>query len=89
MRAYESLRSKVYPIEAHQPQLEGKKGAQLPRSHRPQKTVDMEAVFAKRAKMDNACVLSVKRLTEHASLPTRGSVHAAGYDLYRCVVCGS
>eukprot|EP00056_Hartaetosiga_gracilis_P017598 m.7788 g.7788 ORF g.7788 m.7788 type:complete len:153 (-) comp5911_c0_seq1:165-623(-) len=26
--------------------------------------------------------LAVKKLTEHASLPTRGSPHSAGYDLY-------
>ena len=28
-------------------------------------------------------VLKVKRLSEMAFLPTRGSTHAAGYDLYR------
>ena len=28
-------------------------------------------------------VLRVKRLSEHATLPTRGSALAAGYDLYR------
>ena len=61
-----------------------KKGAHLTIYHRS-KTADMEA---KEAKMANTCVLSVKRLTEYASLPTRGSAHAAGYDLYRCVVCG-
>ena len=27
--------------------------------------------------------LKVKKLTEHAYLPTRGSTDAAGYDLYR------
>ena len=27
----------------------------------------------------------VKRLSENAKLPTRGSALAAGYDLYRCV----
>ena len=27
--------------------------------------------------------LMVKRLSEHATIPTRGSSHAAGYDLYR------
>ena len=43
---------------------------------------------AREAKMANTCVLNVKRLTENASLPTRGSAHAAGYDLYRCVVFG-
>ena len=75
-----------YPIRAQQLFLT-KKGAQLSRSYRPQKTVDIEAEFAKEAKMANTCVLNVKRLTDHASLPTRGSVHAAGYDLYRCVVC--
>ena len=47
----------------------------------------METAFAKEAKMANTCVLNVKRLTEHASVPTRGSAHAAGYDLYRFVVC--
>ena len=29
--------------------------------------------------------LLVKRLSENARLPTRGSALAAGYDLYRCV----
>ena len=56
-----------------------KKGAHL---ITPQKAADIEA---KEAKMANTCVLIVKRLTEHATLPTRGSAHAAGYDLYRCV----
>ena len=28
--------------------------------------------------------LLVKRLSENATLPTRGSALAAGYDLYRC-----
>ena len=64
---------------------EGKKGAHLTIIYHRSKTADMEA---KEAKMANTCVLSVKRLTEYASLPTRGSAHAAGYDLYRCVVCG-
>ena len=41
------------------------------------------------AEMEDLCdnskvtVLSVKRLSESAFLPTRGSAHAAGYDLYR------
>ena len=29
--------------------------------------------------------LLIKRLSEKARLPTRGSLYAAGYDLYRCV----
>lgn len=29
--------------------------------------------------------LLVKRLSDNAKLPTRGSAAAAGYDLYRCV----
>ena len=33
--------------------------------------------------------LQVKRLSANATLPTRGSRHAAGYDLYRCVVCSN
>ena len=49
----------------------------------------METVLAKKPKMANTCILNVKRLTVHASLPTRGSAHAAGYDLYRCVVVGN
>ena len=36
----------------------------------------------KRARLEPA--LRVKRLTDNAILPTRGSPHAAGYDLYRC-----
>ncbi len=30
--------------------------------------------------------LQVKRLSDKATLPTRGSPFAAGYDLYRCVI---
>ena len=30
--------------------------------------------------------LLIKRLSEKAKLPTRGSALAAGYDLYRCVL---
>ena len=30
--------------------------------------------------------LLIKRLSEKARIPTRGSSHAAGYDLYRCAV---
>lgn len=29
-------------------------------------------------------MLKVKRLSDNATLPTRGSAQAAGYDLYRC-----
>ena len=29
--------------------------------------------------------INVKRLKENATLPTRGSKHAAGYDLYACL----
>ena len=29
--------------------------------------------------------LLIKRLSDKARIPTRGSAHAAGYDLYRCV----
>jgi dUTPase len=29
--------------------------------------------------------LLIKRLSDKARLPTRGSSHAAGYDLYACV----
>ena len=43
---------------------------------------DMEADLSN---IVNAHVLNVKRLSDHAFLPTRGSAHAAGYDLYRCV----
>ena len=32
-------------------------------------------------------LLQVKKLTEHAIIPQRGSKHAAGYDLSRCAVC--
>ena len=39
------------------------------------------------AQMANAYLLRVKRLSDQAFLPSRGSAHAAGYDLYRCVVC--
>ena len=38
---------------------------------------------AKRSRLEVEA-LRVKRLTEHAVLPRRGSPHAAGYDLYRC-----
>ena len=43
----------------------------------------------KRVKHDNEfkaemmIPLKVKKLTDHAYLPTRGSADAAGYDLYR------
>ena len=37
---------------------------------------------AKRSRLEGVA-LRVKRLTEHAVLPRRGSPHAAGYDLYR------
>ncbi|KAG0738595.1 hypothetical protein G6F23_009570 [Rhizopus arrhizus] len=33
-------------------------------------------------KMSNSPQLLIKRLSEHAKLPTRGSAHAAGYDIY-------
>ena len=38
----------------------------------------------KRRKLDAQDHLLVKRLSEHAVLPTRGSALAAGYDLARC-----
>lgn len=37
----------------------------------------------KLAKVDISSALRVKKLSEHAVLPTRGSQHAAGYDLSR------
>ncbi|GAQ86968.1 dUTPase [Klebsormidium nitens] len=43
----------------------------------------------KLAKVDISSALRVKKLSEHAVLPTRGSQHAAGYDLssaYEAVV---
>ena len=41
----------------------------------------------KKAKVDDDGVFSlkVKRLSEHAIVPTKGSSQAAGYDLYRYV----
>ena len=33
--------------------------------------------------IEQAPVLKCKKLTEHATIPTRGSAEAAGYDLYR------
>ena len=39
---------------------------------------------AKRSRLsEEGAALRVKRLSEHAILPTRGSPRAAGYDLYR------
>lgn len=38
----------------------------------------------KRSRLDeHVTALRVKRLSEHAVLPSRSSPHAAGYDLYR------
>lgn len=31
--------------------------------------------------------MQVKKLSENAVMPVRGSEHAAGFDLARCVVC--
>ena len=51
----------------------------------------MDGRCEKKAKFSNSCddyglpALKVKRLSELAYLPTRGSALAAGYDLYRCV----
>ena len=53
----------------------------------------MDGTFVKKPKLKDSyddpsvCVLRVKRLSNLARLPTRGSSHAAGYDLYRCVGC--
>ena len=50
----------------------------------------MEDYCPKKAKLANCsektdfCVLRVKRMSEMGFIPTRGSAHAAGYDLYRC-----
>ena len=46
----------------------------------------IEGPKVKKTRLEGAA-LRVKRLTEHARLPSRGSPHAAGYDLYRCVSC--
>lgn len=51
-------------------------------------TVDVEPQLKKRRMSDSAqhtpsSQLLVKRLSEKAKLPTRGSPLAAGYDLYR------
>ena len=40
----------------------------------------------KKTKTDGEGALQVKRLSANATLPTRGSPHAAGYDLYRCAL---
>jgi hypothetical protein len=46
---------------------------------------DTAAPPEKMAKVSSAAVvLAVKKLSEHAQIPTRGSPYAAGYDLYRC-----
>lgn len=37
----------------------------------------------KKRRLDGELQLQVKKLSEHAVLPTRGSPQAAGYDLYR------
>ena len=34
-------------------------------------------------------LINVKKLRENATLPTRGSAQAAGYDLYACIEGGS
>ena len=34
-------------------------------------------------------LINVKKLRENATLPTRGSAQAAGYDLYACIDGGS
>lgn len=56
-------------VDAAQTQTQGSRGAD-------------EEPAAKRPCMDG---LRIKRLTEFAVLPTRGSAGAAGYDLSRCV----
>ena len=33
--------------------------------------------------MTQSIILKVKRLSDKAKIPTRGSIHAAGYDLCR------
>lgn len=38
---------------------------------------------AKMACFEKSTVLKCKKLTDNATLPTRGSADAAGYDLYR------
>lgn len=40
---------------------------------------------AKMQKMEEKPLLRVKKLSENATLPVRGSSGAAGYDLARCV----
>ncbi|RUS12687.1 Deoxyuridine 5'-triphosphate nucleotidohydrolase [Jimgerdemannia flammicorona] len=54
-----------------------------PRTKRPLGEVN-ENLSPKRVnnRATHAFSLRVKRLSEHAKLPTRGSAHAAGYDLY-------
>lgn len=47
-----------------------------------------EVSKAKKAKLETCfhsgeARLMVKKLSEHATIPSRGSSHAAGYDLYR------
>ena len=54
-------------------------------------TVDVEPQLKKRRMSDSAqntssSQLLVKRISEKARLPTRGSLLAAGYDLYRYFV---
>lgn len=51
-------------------------------------TPTMSLVTAKKAKVETCfhsgeARLMVKKLSEHATIPSRGSSHAAGYDLYR------
>ena len=52
-----------------------------------------EGVVEKKRKLDDGVAapatppssnLLIKRLSDKAKLPTRGSAYAAGYDLYRC-----
>ena len=39
-------------------------------------------IYKNKRKDDKTMIVKVKRLTDTAVLPTRGSEHAAGYDLY-------
>jgi dUTPase len=46
--------------------------------------VNENVQLAKMPRLMGAESLRVKKLSEHATLPTRGSAKAAGYDLSRC-----
>lgn len=58
----------------------------LPESH-----IDSNGTLGKRPRLEDdtelvrsTSKLLIKRLSDKARLPTRGSKHAAGYDLHRC-----